>query len=108
MGLEIKKNDKGKFQMKSSISGEKLHKGWITEDEVKKILIERAYWRFIEQTIEIDMEFPNDYTINGVRIWEKEKVGKSNSFILEHLKNNTTDKIYEKGKEIIDRLKIKL
>lgn len=76
MGIEIKKNDKG-YQMKSSVSGEKLHKGWITEDEVKKILIERAYWKFIEQAIEIDMEFPNDYTINDVRIWEKEKSGKS-------------------------------
>jgi hypothetical protein len=108
MGLEIKKNEKGKYQMKSSISGEILHKGWITEDEVKKILIERTYWNFINQVIEIDMEFPNDYTIDGVRIWEKEKSGKAISFILEHLTNDTTDKIYEKGKEIIDRLKIKL
>lgn len=106
MGLEIKKNEKGKYQMKSSISGEKSHKGWITEDEVKKILIERAYRKFIEQTIEIDMEFPNHYNINDVCIWEKEKSGKANSFILQHLRNGTTDKIYEKGKEIIDRLKI--
>lgn len=44
MGLQIKRNEKGKYQLKSTVSGEKLHKGWITEDEVKKILIERQYW----------------------------------------------------------------
>ena len=35
---------KNYYQLKSTVSGEKLHKGWITEDEVKKILIERQYW----------------------------------------------------------------
>jgi hypothetical protein len=65
MGLEINKNKVGLYQINSTISDLLLHEGWITENEVKKILIKRAYARFVENAIEIDMEFPNDYRING-------------------------------------------
>lgn len=66
MGLEIKRNRQGEYNLKSSISGEQLHeKNWITEKEVIKLLIERQFWKFAEESIKIFMEFPSGYHVNG-------------------------------------------
>jgi hypothetical protein len=102
MGLEIKRNAKGKYQLKSTISDEKLHKDWITEDEAKKILIEREYWRFIEETIKIYLDFPNGCMVNGKY---EAKNFQGNKFIIEHWNDG---KIEEKYKEIISQLNIVL
>ena len=60
MGLIIKRNDEGLYNLVSSFSDKQLHdEEWITEDEVKKLLIERAFCDFVEKVIEIDMEFPS-------------------------------------------------
>jgi hypothetical protein len=68
MGLDIKRNDNGLYQIHSTISDEKMHdENWITEHEVKKLLIERAFWNFVESMIKIDDDFPHGYMINNVR-----------------------------------------
>jgi hypothetical protein len=66
MGLIVKRSKKHKYQLSSSISDESHHptQQWITQDEAKKLLIERAFWKFVEQAIEIDMEFPTQYNVN--------------------------------------------
>ena len=67
MGVNIKRNKKGLYNMESSITDSSIHpeNKWVTEDEAKKILIDRELWRFIEKIIEIDMEFPMNYHVNG-------------------------------------------
>lgn len=63
MGLDIKRNRKGLYKAKASIAGQ-ADGDWVNEDEFKKILIERVYFKFIEETIKIDMEFPSGYGVN--------------------------------------------
>lgn len=44
---------------------ERLHdEKWISEDEAKRILIESAYCKFLEESVKIDMDFPHSYRIN--------------------------------------------
>lgn len=65
MGLEFKKNDEGLYQVYSTIIDTKLHDTeWITEHEVKKLLITRCFWDFLENMVYIDMNFPNGYSVN--------------------------------------------
>jgi hypothetical protein len=106
MGLDIKRNRAGLYKVKSSISDEKLGKEWMTEDELKKILIERAYWKFITNAIEIDMEFPSGYYINNKRKIVEEKHSAGGEFILKNW--NKEDTIEKKYREICERLKIEL
>ena len=63
MGLDIKRNKAGLYKVKSTISDEKLGE-YMTEDQIKKMLIERAYFKFVEEVIKIDLEFPSGYYIN--------------------------------------------
>lgn len=106
MGLDIRKNKKGLYKVKSSISDKQLGKEWMTEDELKKILVERAYWRFMEETIKIDLEFPSDYYINDKRRIVENKHVKGSEFIIKNW--NTPNVIDDKFKEICERLKIDL
>lgn len=66
MGLIVKRSKKNKYQLSSSISDESYHpdKQWISQDEAKELLIERAFWDFVSKAIEIDMEFPTRYNVN--------------------------------------------
>jgi len=106
MGLAIKRNAKGLYKAKSTISDESVSDVWLTEDEFKRVLIVRSYWRFIEETIKIDLEFPSGYYVNDSREWIDEKAGAGSSFLLENWKKANT--IEEKYREIIERLKIEL
>lgn len=66
MGLTVKKNKQGLFQLISTISDQRLHtEKWISEHDAKKILINRAFWRFFDEMMEIDMEFPGGYSCEG-------------------------------------------
>ncbi len=48
MGLQCKTNAEGLYQVTDSIGGELVHHGeWVTEDGVKKGLIEEAFFDFI-------------------------------------------------------------
>jgi len=104
MGYQIKRNKKGEYKIISSTSDEPLCDGWISENEAKKILIENEYWKFVRESIQISMEFPNGYQING-----KEKVAKGN----EHMKgmrwiiDNWNEKKFKtKFKEICKELDV--
>ena len=105
MGLDIKRNKKGLYKAKSSVSDESVSDGWVTEDEFKKILIKKAYWNFVRETIQIDMEFPNGYTVNDKHQFIEEKVGVG----LQWMINNWNEEAFNsKFKEICERLKIEL
>jgi hypothetical protein len=107
MGLDIKRNKQGLYNAKSSISDESVTgKGWITEDEFKKILIERAYFKFVEDVIKIDMEFPSGYGVNGKYQCIDEKHCAGSTFIIQNWKKEGV--IENKYKEICERLKIEL
>ena len=43
MGLAIKRNAKGLYKAKSTISDESVSDVWLTEDEFKRVLIVRSY-----------------------------------------------------------------
>ena len=104
MGLDIKRNKKGLYKAKASISGQP-DGDWITEDEFKKLLIEQAYWEFVRKTIQIDMEFPNGYYVNDKHQFIDDKAGVGLQWII----NNWNEEAFsEKFKEICDRLKIEL
>jgi len=106
MGLDIKRNKKGLYKVKSTISDETLGDGWMSEDELKKLLIERAYFKFAEDVIKIDMEFPSGYYINDkVKIIDEKHVSGS-EFIIENWNNGNA--IEDKFKEICERLNIDL
>jgi len=107
MGLEIKRNKKGLFQLKSSVDDNLIHdEKWITEDEAKAALIERAYWDFIRSVIEIDMEFPNEYHVNGKRHIDEKTFLSGKKFVLNNW--NKPDVVLEKFKEICEKLKVEL
>lgn len=107
MGLDIKRNKKGLYKAKSTISDELIHdKRWITEDELKKILIEREFFNFVEKVIKIDMEFPSGYHVNDQREIIEEKHASGSQFIVDNW--NKEDAIEDKYKEICERLKIEL
>lgn len=106
MGLDIKRNKKGLYKAKSTISDESVSGDvWVTEDEFKKILIERAYWNFVRETIQIDMEFPNGYYVNDKHEFIKEKAGVGSRWMLDNWKGESFS---DKFKEICERLKIEL
>jgi len=106
MGLDIKRNKKGLYKAKSTISDKSVSDTWMTEDELKKYLIERAYSKFITDVIEIDMEFPSGYSINDQYQYDDEKHCKGKEFVIKNWNNDGV--IEDKFKEIIERLKIEL
>ena len=69
MGINIKrKKIKGveMYQLRSTISDELYHKeDWVTIDGAKKALMESKVWKFCEELVQVDMEFPNFYHVNG-------------------------------------------
>lgn len=88
MGLIIKRNKDGLLSLKSSISDESYHpdKKWVTVREAKKIMIEKAFWEFVEKSIEYSMDFPNGYQVNGK--FERGKAKKFHEWYMEVLKTD--------------------
>jgi hypothetical protein len=108
MGLAIKKHKsrKGAYKLTSAISDESYHPDatWITEAETKRILIDKAFWEFIEKAIKIDMEFPHGYYVNDRYHVDKDKAN-YNEWYLESLKSENAGKtIMDKFAEVYDRL----
>jgi len=64
MGLQIKKTKAGKFTVTESVSDEVVIKNG-TEDDVKKYLFVKKIWKFYDDMIQVDMEFPHKYYVNG-------------------------------------------
>jgi hypothetical protein len=105
MGLDIKRNKAGLYKVKSTISDEKLGE-YMTEDQMKKMLIERAYFKFVEEVIKIDFEFPSGYYINDKMQIVEDKHVSGSQFILTNWNNENV--IEDKFKEICNRLQIEL
>lgn len=97
MGFDIKRNKKGLYKIEDT---------WVTEDEFKKYLIERAYSKFVSEVIEIDMEFPSGYSVNDKYFADEEKHNKGKEFVIKNWNND--DIIFDKFNEIIERLNVKL
>lgn len=104
MSLTFKRNRKGLYKVKNDVSG-KYVTDWVSEDEVKKLLIEKAHQSFIHEAIEIDMEFPHGYYVNGKEQNKEEKHLTGKVFILKHWGKPTIKKTF---KEICTRLKIRI
>jgi hypothetical protein len=101
MGTEIKRNAKGLYQLRSTISDELKHKDrWVSEDDAKKSLIKDVLWRMIEDVVKIELDFPEDYRVNGVT-----KVGsrKGLQFIVDSYKSTESSPIHDKFLEIIKK-----
>jgi CRISPR/Cas system CMR subunit Cmr4 (Cas7 group RAMP superfamily) len=118
MGLIVKRNEEGKYQLIGTIADERYHEDeWITEDEAKKILIEQAFFDFLERAIKIDMTFPSRYRIENEdqtarRIRTKIDDEKEEEYQNFNKKMIDSDDyfgdIWKKGFQIFDRLKINL
>lgn len=102
MGLVIKRNSKGQYNMKSSISNEQIHdEKWISEKEAIKVLILRKWFDFVESSIRTYIEFPDGYQVNG-----KFKFGDKNGNGSEWLLKKNWNSIDEKFREICKELDI--
>ena len=92
--------------MKSTVSGEQLHdEKWISEKEAIKELVLREWFKFIEKSIEIYMEFPSGYSVNGERLIIKEKHCIGGRWILD---NWNDEAINKKFAEICKELNIEI
>jgi hypothetical protein len=93
------------YKLTSTETNNLLHESeFITENEVKKYLISRKLWEFMEDTIRINGDFPNGFFIN-----KKMKVGALNGsqFISNIVDEENVDSImFDKFNEIIDNLKL--
>ena len=77
MGLTIKTkviDGVEMYQLRSTISDELYHTDeWVTIHDAKRALMESKIWRFIESLLEIDMQFPHQYHVNGRIHFDKSK-----------------------------------
>jgi hypothetical protein len=108
MGLEIKKNKKGEYSFTSTISDESWHpdKEWVSEDEAKKLLMEDAFHSLIKKVIEIDMNFPHNYHVNGKY---GNFTGDFHQFIIDAYKGGNYSKVLmDKFLEVAKRLDLDL
>ena len=73
MGIEIKEKN-GKYQLKETIGGEILHdEKYVSLEVAKAVLIENKLLSVFDPIIEIDKEFPEGYTINGMYVKRKKE-----------------------------------
>jgi hypothetical protein len=110
MGLEVKKNSKGKYKLISTISDESYHpeKKWVSENDAKKILIEVEFLKFIKKTLEIDKCFPTDYYINGVKDFKSNSKSEFLRWLIDNSYSKDSTIVFEKFNELIVNLKIDL
>lgn len=105
MALQVKRKE-DKFQLYCTISDELLHEEeWITREEALQILVERAYRRFIEEVIEIDMDFPKGYGDDEGRYIDPGK-REFPSWIYEMVSNKKYDEITQKWCELVFKYKL--
>lgn len=103
MAINVKKR-KGLYQLRSTISDEIIHQGeWVSEIEAKEALIMKAYWDFIYKTIEIDIDFPDAWSVNGNQPVSKKK---SSYWMLENIDNSKA--VIKKFNEIISKCEVDL
>ena len=107
MGLEIKRNKAGLYKVKNTVSDDKYFDGkWVTEDEVKKMLIEKKIWKFLEGIAEIEMEYPLGYQVNEKIVDQAEGKRRFAEWWLEKAKLNNdqfSEAIYGKAIEVVKK-----
>lgn len=106
MGLQVKKNKQNEYSLTSSVSNESHHpdKKWISEAEAKKLLINSAFWKFVEKVIEIDMEFPNGYHVNDKRHMDENGFKFGEWWLKAAKSDNFDETIQKKFEEVYERL----
>lgn len=91
MGLSIEKSVDGYYRLKDEVCGEYIHNNeWVTEDEAKVIFMQRLFFRYLEDIIKIEMDFPNGYYIDG-KYQYNSKTALFNKWYEEILNSNTPD-----------------
>ena len=105
MGLRVEQKN-GLFKLTSSISDERLHdEEWVTKDEAKRILINRALWDFMQKAIEIDLEFPSGYSCRGKYIPHEKGAMTGAKWMLDNAyKEGGTERVVARFKEIREKL----
>lgn len=97
MGYHIK-HKKGKWNAISGISDEKLLDKSGSIEDIKKAFMEIAIDKMVEKLIEIEMDFPNGYSVNDQRFYRTEEGAKFNKWYLDILQSEKweeMDKMYE-------------
>jgi hypothetical protein len=111
MGIEIKRNKKSQYKLTSTVSGDCYHPehDWVDEDEAKRILIYNQFHRFVEKVIEIDINFPRGYFVNGKYQKHDEYNKPFNDWLMNALMSKDVDKIIsDKFKEVYEKLKLEI
>lgn len=103
MGLSFKKYKNGKWQGTNSISDEKLLDSPGSKEDVKKILIEKQIWKFLEKMIEIEMEFPFQYQVNDRICFDRDGEMASEWWLRKRKEGTLSESIYEKSIEIVKK-----
>jgi len=107
MSLYAKRNKDGCYKLFSSTKMESLHEGWLTEDEAKALLIARAQWKFMQEIIDVELSFPDAYSINGRN--PKDSSPKTDKWMLENAyAKDGFARLTTKCASIIQRTKPKL
>lgn len=95
MGLTVSRNKENQYQLISSFDNKRIHDAkWISEQEAKKLLIDRAFWRFFKEAMEIDCEFPGGYSNNGRIYQRKEGAETGAEKYLRIAKSKNSDKLF--------------
>ena len=110
MGLIVKRNKSGKYKLISSVSDEIIHENkWLTETEAKYVLIQRLTKKYMEDIIEVYMDFPiGYYSQHGLRYQNKDS--EDNEMFLEFMVKNMKnyDNIVNKFEDINEELNLGL
>ena len=76
------------------------------EEEVKKVLIERAFWKFIQEAVKVDMDFLAHYQVNGKFVsYPKDKDSFNRWWLTEGCKYQP---LYDKFKDLYKNLDLDL
>lgn len=103
MGYSFTVNKKGKWQGVNSISDEKLLDKPGTIEDVKKVLIEEKIWKFLEEMIKIEMEFPFQWTVNDKIVFDRDGEMFAEWWVRKNKEGTLTEDIYIKSIEIIKK-----
>jgi hypothetical protein len=102
MGLYIKKKN-DLYAVFSSVTDKRIHdKQWLTLDEAKKEVIMHGFYKFLYDAIEVYMDFPSGYEVNGARRHSRDN--EFHSWFMDVGKY--VEGVESKTKEMIDKLSL--
>lgn len=108
MGLYIKEKN-GYYQVYSGCTDQIIHdKKYITKEEALKIIIEDRLYTFLSKIIELDMSFPEQWSVNG-KIFLGDKKREYINWHWETLKDDSgAEEFWLKGIEVLKKNNINL